>query len=103
MLVADTGDALEAVLEPDMTFDEDRDEPARHEREIRDHVLFNYAMSSPRDSRCRRRSREWPHVVLGQQRDPLRMHELGRQPSTSFHRGNLVIEVAFGFITNDTG
>jgi hypothetical protein len=45
VLVADTGDALEAVLEPDMTLDEDRDEPARHEREIRDHVSFNYAMS----------------------------------------------------------
>jgi hypothetical protein len=30
--------------EADLTFDEDRVEPARHEHEIRDHVSFNYAV-----------------------------------------------------------
>ncbi|MDQ1385796.1 MAG: hypothetical protein QOG65_3175 [Actinomycetota bacterium] len=37
--------------EPDMTFDEDRDELARHEREIREHLSFNYAVLDASESR----------------------------------------------------
>jgi hypothetical protein len=37
--------------EPDMTFDEDRAELARHEREIRNHVSFNYAVLDSAESR----------------------------------------------------
>ncbi|MDQ1477816.1 MAG: hypothetical protein QOE62_3045 [Actinomycetota bacterium] len=37
--------------EPHMTFDEDRDELARHEREIRDHLSFNYAVLDAAESR----------------------------------------------------
>jgi hypothetical protein len=37
--------------EADLTFDEDRDELARHEREIRDHLSFNYAVLDAAESR----------------------------------------------------
>jgi hypothetical protein len=49
--VMESRDALWATFgrawgwpEADMTFDEDRIELARHEREIRDHLSFNYAV-----------------------------------------------------------